>query len=115
MSEPRRFLGTRALIGVVPPEARVGDLVYTFFGCDVAVVLRKIVDKESDRFIIVGRADVSRDVGMDSATEREVEAALRCDLRKWARDEGNKALNDLSFQNVINLKLDVETLQKLTF
>ena len=115
VSEPRRFLGTRALIGVVPPEATVGDLVYTFFGCDVAVVLRKIVDKESDRFIIVGRADVSRHVRMDSATEREVEAAIQCDLKKWARDERDKALNDLSFQNMINLRLDVETLQKLTF
>ena len=115
ISEPRRFLGTRALIGVVPPEAMIGDLVYTFFGCDIAVVLRKIVDKASDRFMIVGRADISREVRVDSATEREIEAAIQCDLSNWAKDERDKALSDLSFQNMINLRLDVETLQKLTF
>jgi hypothetical protein len=115
VSEPRRFLGTKALIGFVPPEAMVGDFVCTFFGCDVAVVVRQVPDKGADRFMIVGRADVYKKIRFEEWAEKEAERAFKCNPHAWSKDERDNAWNNASFQGMVNLKLDVETLQKLSY
>lgn len=60
VNEPRRFLATNSRIGFVPPEARVGDLVYQFRECDVAVILRNIGDEINDRWMIIRKAELSQ-------------------------------------------------------
>lgn len=42
ITEPRLFLASKAVLGIAPPETEVGDLVCTFYGCDVAVILRTV-------------------------------------------------------------------------
>ena len=91
VSEPRRFLGTRNLLGFVPPEARVGDSICAFWESNIGVVVRRVGE---DRWMIVGRADLS--------TEK---------LRDII--QGSSYGNALS-RNMINFRLDLEDLQKLT-
>jgi hypothetical protein len=62
---PKIFLGTGHLIGLVPPAARVGDVIVQFWNCDAAIVMRPehMPPDETTRFSassfsIVGRADV---------------------------------------------------------
>jgi len=114
-SEPRRFLGTQTLIGFVPPEARVGDLVYSFWECNLGVVLRKVGE---DRWMIVGKADISTEKSIDTIQKRTYSDAMNYNLEKskssereteWSRKRWEEG-----FKNMINLKLDIEVLQKLT-
>lgn len=120
VSEPRRFLGTRSLIGFVPPETRLGDFICTFFLSDVAVVLRQVRDKGGDRFMIVGRADVSRETYRENSVNRDwplpyAERVFKCNPHAWSKEQRDNAWNDESFRNMVNLKLDLETLQKLSY
>lgn len=52
--EPRRFLGSNCFMGLAPGDAKLGDLIVRFWGCDVAVILR---DDPGKGLHIVGRAD----------------------------------------------------------
>lgn len=114
-SEPRRFLGTQSLIGFVPPEARLGDLVCSFWECNVGVVVRKVGE---DRWMIVGRADLSTEKSMGIIREQTYSEAMNYNLEEsksvereteWSRKRREEA-----FKNMINLRLDIEVLQKLT-
>ncbi|KAF7553049.1 hypothetical protein G7Z17_g3901 [Cylindrodendrum hubeiense] len=112
-SEARLYVGTKAMLGVAPPNTRVGDLVCTFLGCNINLVLRK-VSKSEDRFVLVGRAERYREENEDLAMETEEENTIAYDLSRLTLDEWETAAEDPSFQNPINLKIDLETLQKLT-
>jgi hypothetical protein len=104
--EPRRFLATEVLIGFVPPQAQVGDLIIQFWGCNIAVVVRQ--QGGNDYFQIVGRADVSTE--KDRAHDRK--ESINLDLTRWNKYEDAAQRRD--FHQMMNLRLDIETLQKLT-
>ena len=75
--EPRRFFAENSRIGFAPQGTRVGDLVYHFWDCDVAVILRPLGDEKNDRWRIIGKADLS---------QRELR-------EKWAQKIDEQALN----------------------
>jgi hypothetical protein len=77
ISESRKFLGTKVLIRFVPPQAIVKDFVCTFFGCNVAVVVRQVPNKGGDWFVIVGRADVFKKARFEKWAETEAERAFK--------------------------------------
>jgi hypothetical protein len=56
LQEPRRFLGSNRFMGLAPADAKLGDRIVRFWGCDVAAVLR---NGPGEGLYIVGRADVS--------------------------------------------------------
>lgn len=96
-STPRRFLGTNRTMGLVPPEAQEEDLICRFWGCDVAAVLRW--DPYRGLFHIVGRAHV--------ATQwQETEGQpFSINMRDGCHFEG---------AGVVDISLDIKTLQELT-
>jgi hypothetical protein len=103
-TEPRRFLGSKSMVGFASSHAQVGDLICQFWGCDITVVLRQQGDR--DCFWIVGTADVSVE------RDRDWMDLINMDLTKWkSYDEAAKSEK---FQRMINLNLDIETLQQLT-
>ena len=121
VSEPRRFLATGVLLGFAPPEARVGDLICRFWDCDVAVVVRRIGDEDTDRWMIVGKADISTTVRRPE--DYDDQNAMRYDMGRFNEFPGETELDKVrfalksmntDFRNVINFRLDTETLQKLT-
>jgi Heterokaryon incompatibility protein (HET) len=95
-TEPRRFLASNLTMGLVPPEARKGDLICRFWDCDVAAVLR--LDPSKAGFQIIGRADVA--TGW-SITQKQPIAIRR--QRSFEAGGG-----------VVMVVLDIPTLQKLT-
>ncbi|KAK3346012.1 heterokaryon incompatibility protein-domain-containing protein [Lasiosphaeria hispida] len=67
---PRMFLGYNYAVGMVPSEARVGDIIVRFWNCDAAVVMRPLdgtltidgreaAKNENPPFMLVGRADIA--------------------------------------------------------
>lgn len=111
--EPRRFLGTNSRIGFVPPNARVGDEVYNFYDCDVAVILRREGGPFSDRWKIIGKADLScREMKEQNEQKISIEAL------NWVPSEepefGASQQLESEKESMINLKMDIEVLQKLT-
>jgi hypothetical protein len=94
-STPRRFLGSNRTMGLVPREAQEGDLICRFWGCDVAAVLRWVGYK--NLFHIVGRAHVA--TGWQEAESQSFTINIRDEL------EGG---------GVMDISLDIKTLQELT-
>ncbi|KAF7553046.1 hypothetical protein G7Z17_g3902 [Cylindrodendrum hubeiense] len=115
-SEPRQFLATNGLMGFVPPQAKAGDLIYSFWECTVGFVVRKVAH---DRWVIVARADLSREtlpgiLDMDYFTNAlNYVAEDEVSSRRKGPDYYQKARRE-AFENVLNFKLDINTLQQLT-
>ncbi|KAK0671021.1 heterokaryon incompatibility protein-domain-containing protein [Cercophora samala] len=64
--DARICLGTGYFIGLVPPAAKVGDIVVRFWNCNAAIVMRPLSSNIQDQheatsqmFMLVGRADVA--------------------------------------------------------
>lgn len=78
--EQRVFLGTNYQIGIVPPTARVGDIIVRFWNCDAAVVMRPTRLRTapnaspSQSFLLVGRADVAEVVDRRATPGRDIHA-----------------------------------------
>ncbi|VUC26826.1 unnamed protein product [Clonostachys rosea] len=118
-SQPKRFLGTKGLMGFLPPGARQGDHICSFWEACFGFVVRKVAE---DRWMIVGRATMSKQALTPVASESVYSDALNYGtdntsygsmLSKtgdtfWAKQK------DLAHEAVILFKLDVCTLQKLT-
>ena len=104
-ADPRFFICTAISVGFAPPQAKVGDLICQFWDCDVAVVLRQQCDQ--DYYRIVGRAHVW--VENDPAVPIN---AINLDLKRW--NHYNEAAGDADFRQMMRLRLDIATLQKLT-
>ncbi|KAH7015828.1 heterokaryon incompatibility protein-domain-containing protein [Ilyonectria destructans] len=113
-TDGRLFLGTKAVLGVAPPKTRVGDLICTFLGCDITLVLRKVLRENEDCFMLVGRASRYREENKDSDTETDAEDYVGYDLNELTLDPREDGAGGFSFQSPMNLKIDLETLQKLT-
>lgn len=113
-SEGRLFLGTKAVLGVAPPKTKVGDLICMFLGCDITLVLRKVLCENADCFMLVGRASRYREENKDSDTETDAEDHVGYDLNELTLDQREDGAEDSSFQNPMHLKIDIKTLQKFT-
>lgn len=118
-SEPRRFLGSNQLLGFAPPEARVGDLICRFWHCDAAIIVRRLGDEMTDQWMIVGKADIATSV--QRAADFQDQVSMRYGMGEYRQVEGESrkrtymaALKRPDFRNMINLRLDTATLQKLT-
>ena len=105
-TDPRLFLCTAISVGFAPPQAEVGDLICQFWGCDVSVVLRKQWDQ--DYYRIVGRAHVWTNWGLTDPMD-----VINLNVNEWEHYE--EASEDANFRKMIRLRLDIATLQKLTF
>ena len=107
VEEPRRFLGTNSRIGFAPPNARPGDEVYNFYDCDVAVVVRRVGGTLGNRWKIIGKADLCC---------REMEEGKKQKIIPGALDRVLGSADPVPVQEdlMINLKMDIEVLQKLT-
>jgi hypothetical protein len=104
-TDPRLFLGTSTLVGFVPPQAQEGDTICHFWGCDVTIVLRRQGDQ--DYYQIVGIAHVS----MVGRLANPINI-INLDLSGWKNYQ--EAAENHNFRHMMRLKLDIETLQKLT-
>jgi hypothetical protein len=98
---PRICLGTTFLMGLVPPEARVGDLVVRFWNCNAAIVMRRIA-AHPRCFVLVGRADVAQAVSSPS------NALL------WAPNQPLGSEEPKVAAGVVSVRLNLKTLQKVT-
>ena len=78
IAEPRRFLGSNLCMGLVPPQAQVGDLICRFYGCNVAAVLRPT---SQNTFHIICRADVATKLGKNRHAAYPHKSNPR--LRRW--------------------------------
>jgi hypothetical protein len=104
---PRICLGSGYVIGLVPPQARVGDIIVQFWNCDTAVVMRPMsLDHQgSTSFTLVGRADV---------------ANLHSDQSRWLQDiKHNKTPHMLNASKndtagALYVDLDLMTVQQIT-
>lgn len=92
--EPRRFLGSDYFMGLAPAEAKLGDRIFRFWGCDVAAVLR---EERGVGLRIIGRADVS-------TPWEEVEQQTKCIEPNGTFSSGG----------VAEIRLDIYALQRLT-
>lgn len=113
--EPRRFIGTQGLVGFAPPGAREGDLVYSFWECNVGVVVRKAAE---DRWMIVGRADLSMESLEEIANIRYYPEALNFGTESMSFARSNtefaQKMRAEAFENMMEFRLDIRTLQMLT-
>ncbi|KAK4175848.1 heterokaryon incompatibility protein-domain-containing protein [Triangularia setosa] len=79
-TEARICLGTGYLIALVPPAARVGDIVVRFWNCNAAIVMRPLSTNVPDQgsgqmFMLVGRADVAGSADISDKTTDEIAAS----------------------------------------
>jgi len=113
---PIRFLGTNHCMGMVSSAAREGDIIVRFWGCDAALVLRKLrgyrqvalLDNQPNfrttTFMLVGRADVADPVDQPATSASEMLPGMGC---SWIE-------NSTGFSDELYLDMDLLTLQKAT-
>ncbi|TVY89924.1 Heterokaryon incompatibility protein 6,OR allele [Lachnellula willkommii] len=112
--EHSRFLNFKletGRAGIIPANARKGDVICQFLGCDICAVLRRSAD--CPRYSVVGRAMVQK-----SRLESRLEESCSWEELKWR--ENSHCVPDLNEDFVwpsdrtINLELDIMTLLQLT-
>jgi hypothetical protein len=112
-TDPVRFLGTNFCIGMVPPEARSGDLIVRFWNCDAAIVVRPAL--EGQPFYIVGRADVAelkdRDLDGDYIAREMLKRSYSI---PYDRTGDDKPPSTGSPGGAVYAQMDFETLQKIS-
>jgi hypothetical protein len=117
-SEPRVFLGTDYLIGLVPSAAKIGDFLIRFWNCSAAIVVRPInlemgivstVNSPNSSFMLVGRADVAEVI--------DRKATPGFDMRAEKGFLGNTAPGfeeGLETSGAVYVDMDFPTLQTIT-
>ncbi|KAI9164093.1 Heterokaryon incompatibility protein [Paramyrothecium foliicola] len=114
-TSPRLFLGTNATIGCVPDGTQLGDLICTFFKSDVAVVVRKL--SEADMYTIIGQARLHIDRNEKQTDEDEENIVYNLSLLSLGdhvQDDTEEDGDSSMLHPVINMRLDLATVQKLT-
>jgi hypothetical protein len=91
---PRLFIGADAMLGLVPPEARVGDLICQFWNSSSSAVLRANRDGSYD---IVGRAGIVK-------SGENLEWDVPIDKQMFIDEAGTG----------VDLKMDIVTLTRLS-
>ena len=87
----RICLGTNRMVALVPPTAKVGDIIAGFEFCNAAIVLRSItppassesaIDNSTSPFMLVGRADVVEDPtsGIEKSSQSPDAIFVKLDL-----------------------------------
>jgi hypothetical protein len=117
-SEPRLFLGTDSLIGLIPSAAKIGDFIIQFWNCNAAIVVRPInlgigavstVDGSNTSFMLVGRANVAEVI------DRKANPGF--DMRAEERFLGNTARGlkeGFETSGAVYVDMDFPTLQIIT-
>ncbi|KAI9164094.1 HET-domain-containing protein [Paramyrothecium foliicola] len=115
-SQPRRFLGTNGLMGFLPPRAKVGDRIFSFWNTYIGFIVRQVAE---DRWMIVGRTTLAKE-GMEKIVNSSYMRALhygteRADYIVYKRtgEFGQKSEKQAA-EAMMMFKLDMETLQMLT-
>ncbi|TVY15911.1 Heterokaryon incompatibility protein 6, OR allele [Lachnellula arida] len=112
--EHSRFLNFKlesGRAGIISANARKGDVICQFLGCDICAVLRRSAD--CPRYSVVGRAMVQK-----SRLESRLEESCSWDELKWR--ENSHCIPGLNEDfgwppdKTINLELDIITLLQLT-
>ncbi|RDW59081.1 hypothetical protein BP5796_12005 [Coleophoma crateriformis] len=97
--------------GIISANARKGDIICQFLDCDVGAVLRKHSNKST--FSVVGRAIIRK-----SEKEGLLEGNLSWDEVRWRQFTHSVPYFDQDtgppMDRIINLELDIVTLQQLT-
>lgn len=104
---PRICLMSARTLGLVPSNARVGDVIIRFYKCNAALVMRPIeTNGEVVFYMLVGRADVSGllDACRDSKGSTAGSRLLKTAYKSYGT-EGPKE---------INVELNLRTLQRIT-
>jgi hypothetical protein len=113
--KPVRFLGTECCMGMVPAEARTGDLIIRFWNCDAAIVVRSVYPKQV--FFLVGRADVAKlNHGDNDGQDDNARTMLKTPL-SFIKDplQGYEPKpNPPSYTGAVYVWMDLETLQKIS-
>ena len=97
--------------GIISANARKGDVICQFLGCDICAVLCRSPDES--RYRVVGRAMIQK-----CRLESRLEENLPWDEVKWRENSHCVPNFDRDFgsplDKLINLELDIVTLQQLT-
>lgn len=113
--EPRKFVATEGLVGFCCPGTKEGDEIYSFWECNIGVVVRKV---ESDKWMIVGRADLAHESLKYTAEEVWYKDAVNfnTDNTTYGRHDGDWAREReaQTLDKMMNFQMDVGTLQHLT-
>ncbi|KAK3935097.1 heterokaryon incompatibility protein-domain-containing protein [Diplogelasinospora grovesii] len=113
--EPRICLGTGYVIALVPPAARLGDVIVRFWNCDAAIVMRPIKTSMPDAaatttsFMLVGRADVAEVCDRKTTPGRDPHAE-RCMSGAAAPGFGDGSQHS----GAVHVGLNFKTLQIIT-
>ncbi|KAH7134534.1 heterokaryon incompatibility protein-domain-containing protein [Dactylonectria estremocensis] len=114
-SEPRLFLATKGVMGFLPPQARAGDMIYSFWECTVGFIVRKVAE---DRWMIVGRAELSAESLHRVVSEPFFHDALNYRASGEQSSKGKKSSvrgpQRKALENMLDFKLDLYALQQLT-
>jgi hypothetical protein len=96
VDEPRRFLATERAMGLVSPQAKVGDLIVGFWMCRIAAVMR--LEEEG----------VMRVVGMVDVAFQYDEKDTTCTWDFYGD------WRDIAKDMIMNINMDMDTLQMLS-
>ena len=111
-NDPRICLGTHGLIALVPSAARAGDVMVQFRGCSAAVIMRcldaGISQGSASPLMLVGRADVA------GAHERRKPSEDNAHAQHGAATDRNLEPEDIEARHVVDMKLDLGTLQTIS-
>lgn len=96
---PRICLGTGHVIALVPPAAKVGDVIVRFWNCDAAIVMRPVKRAETERgspwLMLVGRTDVAEVCDRKAMPSSDPHAE-----RHLAHDDGDHIYVDLNLRTL---------------
>jgi hypothetical protein len=103
MTEPTLFLSRNGVMGLMPPNARIGDLIFQFRNSDTVAVVRQ----ERNYMMIIGRAVVSNRIYKEGSKFH-----VPLDSSQEPADQVPEGLN---FRvNGMDVYMDISTLQLLT-
>lgn len=122
-TDPVRFLGTECCLGLVPPEARPGDVIVRFWNCNAAIVVRPkrytSGDAELEYYELVGRADIAESYKRrGDGSDNHAKDMMRVLGGVWPPKDPEQrkpgALPEGLRTKAVYVTLDFETLQKVS-
>lgn len=111
-SMPRIFLGTGYLMGLVPSNARLGDVIIRFWNCNAAVVMRPVdTTTITTEFTLVGRVDIA-----ESSWNKDNPWDFAKTTSKALRQSNplQGSTTDSQLPGMVQVDLNMKTLQMIT-
>ncbi|PSN64407.1 hypothetical protein BS50DRAFT_498847 [Corynespora cassiicola Philippines] len=108
---PRICLGTKHLLGLVPPTATVGDVIVRFWNCNAAIVMRPVnTDPMRPSYILVGRADVAEMAGSTDSSASTTPSSTS----RWISSPPPGSHLFTQHSEAVYVDLDLKSLQMIT-